>query len=246
MESVVEVRNLTKIYKQGRASVTALLDASFQLNKGEFLAVMGPSGSGKSTLLHLIGGLDKPTSGEVLIKGRLLNLLSDKTVTLLRRREIGFIFQFFNLIPTLTAEENVALPLAADGLSPAKYRAKVESLLDLVGLLPRRNHYPSELSGGEQQRVAIARALVIEPVVLLADEPTGNLDTKTGAEILSLLRKTRDELKQTIILVTHDVAAASCADRVLFLHDGRIIDDFNLEGNKTAQLIKKLGMLGLR
>jgi putative ABC transport system ATP-binding protein len=245
MKPVVEVRNLTKVYKQGKTSVTALRNTSFQLNKGEFLAVMGPSGSGKSTLLHLIGGLDKPSSGEVLIKDRRLSLLSDKQVTLLRRREIGFIFQFFNLIPTLTAEENVALPLAADGLSPVKYRPRVEHLLDLVGLLPRRNHYPSELSGGEQQRVAIARALVIEPVVLLADEPTGNLDTKTGTEILSLLRKTRDELGQTIILVTHDVVAASCADRVLFLHDGGIIDDFNLKGDKTAQLIKKLGMLDL-
>jgi len=198
------------------------------------VAVMGPSGSGKSTLLHLLGGLDQPTGGEVTLAGRVLSTLSDKQVTITRRRKVGFIFQFYNLIPTLNAEENVALPLLIDGQRPKDYRERVEHLLGLVGLTERRRHKPDQLSGGEQQRVAIARALVTEPAIVLADEPTGNLDSKSGAEILKLLRQLCDKLGQTIVMVTHDPKAASHADKVVFLKDGHIIDQMRLEGKKDA------------
>ncbi len=232
--SILETNNVSKQYQMGKVTVNALAGVDFNVEQNEFVAVMGPSGSGKSTLLHLLGGLDQPTDGEVTLAGRVLSTLSDKQVTITRRRKVGFIFQFYNLIPTLNAEENVALPLLIDGQRPKDYRERVEHLLGLVGLIERRRHKPDQLSGGEQQRVAIARALVTEPAIVLADEPTGNLDSKSGAEILRLLRQLCDELGQTIVMVTHDPRAASHADRIVFLKDGRVIEQMMLEGEKDA------------
>jgi putative ABC transport system ATP-binding protein len=191
--------------------------------KGQFAAVMGPSGSGKSTLMHIMAGLDQPTAGQISIDGVELTELNDKKLTLLRREHIGFIFQFFNLLPMLTAEENIRLPLQIAGRKVDE--AWVDQVIDRVGLSDRKKHRPSELSGGQQQRVAIARALVSQPTVIFADEPTGNLDTSTGNEILALLREAVDETNQTTVMVTHDATAAATADRVLFLEDGRIVRD---------------------
>jgi putative ABC transport system ATP-binding protein len=230
----------------GEVTVDALSEVDFVVEEGEFVAVMGPSGSGKSTLLHLLGGLDKPTDGEVTLAGRKLSLLSDREVTVMRRHNVGFVFQFYNLIPTLTAEENIALPLLIDGKKLKDYQDRIDKLLDLVGLTERRHHRPDQLSGGEQQRVAIARALVTEPAIVLADEPTGNIDSKTGEGILSVLRKSCDELGQTIVLVTHDPKAASYADRVVFLRDGRIIDEVGLEGTRDPKdILARLAELEL-
>jgi putative ABC transport system ATP-binding protein len=193
------------------------------VEKGEFVAIMGPSGSGKSTLLHLLGGLDGTSGGEVTLADKPLSQLDDHAVTLVRRRNVGFIFQFYNLVPTLNAEENIALPLLIDGRDVKKHQAKIDELLTLVGLSERRTHKPDQLSGGQQQRVAIARALVTDPDIVLADEPTGNLDSKSGKAILELLRQSCDELGHTIVMVTHDAYAASYADRVVFLKDGRVV-----------------------
>jgi putative ABC transport system ATP-binding protein len=195
------------------------------VEKGEFIAIMGPSGSGKSTLLHLLGGLDAPTSGEIIIAGQSLNQLSDDKLTILRRRKIGFIFQFYNLLPTLSADENVGLPLWIDGKDLTKQRSKIDGLLAMVGLGERRDHRPSQLSGGQQQRVAVARAFANTPEIVLADEPTGNLDSKSGTAILDLLQKTCAELGATIVMVTHDPRAASYADRLIFLKDGEIVHE---------------------
>jgi putative ABC transport system ATP-binding protein len=232
--SIIETNGVSKQYRMGKIKVDALAGVDFSVEEGEFIAVMGPSGSGKSTLLHLLGGLDQPTDGEVALAGRVLSTLSDNQVTITRRRKVGFVFQFFNLIPTLSAEENIALPLLIDGRRPREYRERVDRLLELVGLTERRHHKPDQLSGGEQQRVAIARALVTEPAIVLADEPTGNLDSRSGDDILKLLRQLCDELGQTIVTVTHDPRAASYADRIVFLKDGRIIDEMRLEGEKDA------------
>ena len=231
---ILETNDVSKQYQMGEVKVDALAGVDFGVEQGEFVAVMGPSGSGKSTLLHLLGGLDQPTEGEVALDGRVLSELSDNQVTITRRRSVGFIFQFYNLIPTLSAEENVALPLLIDGQRPKEYRERVDHLLELVGLTGRRHHRPDQLSGGEQQRVAIARALVTEPAIVLADEPTGNLDSRAGGEILKLLRQLRDELGQTIVMVTHDPKAASHADRIVFLKDGAVIDEMKLDGGKDA------------
>lgn len=228
--TILEAKALRKQFALGGHTVDALAGVDFALKKGEFVALMGPSGSGKSTLLHLLGGLDKPTDGEVSVDGRPLTVLNDNQVTLVRRRNIGFVFQFFNLLPILTAEENVALPLMIDGQNLTKYQERIDRLLDLVGLLDRRHHRPEQLSGGEQQRVAIARALVTEPAVVLADEPTGNLDSKNGAAIMSLLRRSCDELGQSIVVVTHDPRAATYADRVIFLKDGHVVDGLAYAG----------------
>jgi putative ABC transport system ATP-binding protein len=199
---------------------------------------MGPSGAGKSTLLHLMGGLDTPSTGDVLLGGKRLAHLSDDEVTIVRRREIGFIFQFFNLLPTLNAAENVALPLLIDGKRLEDYAGRVNELLELVGLGDRRDHKPDQLSGGQQQRVAIARALVTEPKIALADEPTGNLDSRSGKEILELLRHACDEKKQTIVMVTHDAYAAAYADRVIFLRDGQRVRELRKsDGSLDAQTI---------
>jgi putative ABC transport system ATP-binding protein len=217
----VTATDLVRQYGDGETAVVALDGVSLDVGQGELLAVMGPSGSGKSTLMHLLAALDKPTSGKVFIAGEDVGSLSDKDVTLLRRRHIGFVFQFFNLLPMLTAEENVLLPLSIAGEKPdPQFFA---DLMRRVGLENRKDHRPAELSGGQQQRVAIARSLVSRPTVVFADEPTGNLDSRTGSEILDLLRSSTSDLGQTMVMVTHDAQAASIADRVLFLADGRIV-----------------------
>lgn len=219
---VLDTERLRKEYRMGEHQVLALDDVDFRVKRGEFVAIMGPSGSGKSTLLHLLGGLDTPTAGEVTLSGLRLSELNEVESTLARRHNVGFVFQFFNLLPTLSAEENILLPIIIDGKDPNKYQAWLEELLDLVGLKDRRTHKPDQLSGGEQQRVAIARALITKPAILLADEPTGNLDSKTGTAIMVLIRKSSQELGQTVIVVTHDAKAAAYAQRVVFLKDGQI------------------------
>jgi len=228
--AILEAQVLRKQYKLGEHTVDALAGVDFLAEKGEFVAIMGPSGSGKSTLLHLLGGLDKPSDGEVTLAGQRLSILNDTQATLVRRHNVGFVFQFYNLLPTLTAEENVALPLIIDGQSLRKHRTRIDALLELVGLTDRRRHKPDQLSGGEQQRVAIARALATEPAIVLADEPTGNLDSKTGMAIMELLRRSCDELGQTIVVVTHDPRAAAYADRIVFLGDGQVIGETTYEG----------------
>lgn len=227
--AVLIAKQLRKNYNLGSQKVAALAGVDFIVEEGEFVAIMGPSGSGKSTLLHLIGGLDQASDGEITLAGKSLSVLKDKQITYLRRRNVGFVFQFFNLLPTLTAEENILLPLLIDGKNVAKYRERMNSLMDLIGLTDRRKHKPEQLSGGEQQRVALARALITEPAIVLADEPTGNLDTKTGQTIMELLRQSCDVLHQTTVIVTHDPRAASYADRVVFLRDGVIVNDVRFE-----------------
>jgi putative ABC transport system ATP-binding protein len=221
----VETVGLNKVYGDGPTAVRALRDVSLEFPTGEFAAIMGPSGSGKSTLLHILGALDMPSSGRVIVGGTELSGLSDRKLTLLRRERMGFVFQFYNLIPTLSAEENVLLPALIAGERPDKYSRRLEELLDLVGLAGRRTHRPDELSGGEQQRVAIARALIRNPDMILADEPTGNLDSKTGTGVLDLLRESAARYEQTILMVTHDPRAAAVADRAIFLSDGRVVDE---------------------
>jgi len=234
--AILQTQQVSKQYQMGEVSVDALSGVDFTVEEGEFVAIMGPSGSGKSTLLHLLGGLDGPTDGEVALAGRQLSKLSDNQITLIRRRSVGFIFQFFNLLPTLTAEENLALPLLIDGQNIKKHKQKIDRLLELVGLSDRRQHKPDQLSGGQQQRVAIARAFVNDPAIVLADEPTGNLDSKTGEEILKLLRRSCDELGQTIVMVTHDAKAASFADRVVFLMDGQVVDHLKMSGDQVEDM----------
>jgi putative ABC transport system ATP-binding protein len=214
--------NATKVYGSGEAAVKALDDLSVDLPAGHFTAIMGPSGSGKSTLLHCLAGLDELTSGRIFLGQSDLSTLSDKDLTVLRRERIGFIFQAYNLVPTLTAAENITLPLALAGRDADQ--AHLDAVIDVVGLRSRLTHRPSELSGGQQQRVAVARALASRPEVVFADEPTGNLDSRAGAEILSFLRTAVDQMGQTIVMVTHDPVAAAYADAVIFLADGRIVD----------------------
>jgi putative ABC transport system ATP-binding protein len=219
---MIRCRDVHKVYQQGESQITALAGVSLEIAKGSFTAVMGPSGSGKSTLLHLIGGLDRPSSGELLVDGRLIGQMADDEITLFRRTQIGFVFQFFNLLPTLTALENVALPFVLDGKSKSEADGRADSLLIKVGLHQRRQHLPEEMSGGEIQRIAIARALAFNPPVLLADEPTGNLDSKTGASILALLRQINQEDGCTVVMVTHSEEAASYAGGRIHLRDGRV------------------------
>jgi putative ABC transport system ATP-binding protein len=235
---VLEAKSVKKEYKLGQHVVNALTGVNFLVEEGEFVAIMGPSGSGKSTLLHLLGGLDSPTDGNITLAGQSLAKLSEHKTTLVRRHNVGFVFQFFNLLPTLTAEENVLLPVIIDGINPRKYKERLSNILDLVGLLDRRKHKPDQLSGGEQQRVAIARALITEPAILLADEPTGNLDTKTGTAIMELLRRSCNELNQTVIVVTHDPKAAAYANRIIFLRDGDIVEE--LRPGKNQRLSERL------
>jgi putative ABC transport system ATP-binding protein len=220
---VVEAHELTRRYGEGDTAVDALRGVSLEVSRGKLTAVMGPSGSGKSTLMHILAALDKPTSGYVVLAGTRLGELNDTEITKLRRKHIGFVFQFFNLLPMLTAEENVLLPLTIAGKKPEKQW--FDGLMKTVGLDDRRDHRPAELSGGQQQRVAIARALVSKPTVVFADEPTGNLDSKTSEEILELLRNSVDSYGQTTVMVTHDPRAAAIADRILFLADGLIVRD---------------------
>ena len=214
--------DVRKVYQQGNNEIIALDGVSLDIAKGEFAVIMGPSGSGKSTLLHLIGGLDRPTSGELLVDQRLVGQMADDQVTLFRRTRIGFVFQFFNLLPTLTALENVALPFVLDGRSKEEAEHRAKMLLDKVGLQNRKDHLPEEMSGGEIQRIAVARALAFEPPILLADEPTGNLDSKTGESILSLLRQINRDAGCTIVMVTHSQEAAGYGGRTIFFRDGKV------------------------
>jgi putative ABC transport system ATP-binding protein len=248
MTAILEAHDLVKRFPVGDAEVEALRGISLTVESGEFLAIMGASGSGKSTLLHLLGGLDRPTSGQVVIDGVDISGLGDEQATLTRRQKTGFVFQFFNLIPLLTVRENVALPFLIGGEALGERSARVDELLDLVGLTAKAEHRPNQLSAGEQQRVAVARALAAEPALLLADEPTGNLDYTTGGEILDLLRRSCVELSQTIVLVTHDARAAAYADRVLVVRDGAVLDEIVLgrrDDQSPGVLLERLAALGL-
>ena len=236
----VSAEGLTRRYGEGETAVDALRGVSLDVPKGQLTAVMGPSGSGKSTLMHILAGLDKPSAGDVSIAGTSIGELNDNDLTKLRREHIGFIFQFFNLLPMLTAEENVVLPLSIAGEKPDK--AWVAELMARIGLEDRGKHRPSELSGGQQQRVAIGRALVSKPTIVFADEPTGNLDSKTSGEILELMRSSVDMYQQTTVMVTHDARAAAIADRTLFLADGLIVKD--LGGSDAHQVNAVMEELG--
>ena len=219
---ILKVENLTKIYGKGTTKVVALDNVSFSVEKGEFVAIVGASGSGKSTLLHLIGGVDRPTSGKVFIDGKDIYELDDDKLAIFRRRQVGLVYQFYNLIPILNVEENITLPLDLDNRKPNK--EYLNSLIKLLGLESRKNHLPNELSGGQQQRTSIGRALVTNPTIILADEPTGKLDSKSSDEIVELLRKSNKEYKQTIIMITHNMEIAKCADRIIQIEDGKIVD----------------------
>ena len=232
--AAVEARDVTRRYGEGETAVDALRGIDLEVRSGELVAVMGPSGSGKSTLMHILAGLDQPTAGTVMIAGTEISRLDDSALTRLRREHIGFVFQFFNLLPMLDAEENVVLPLSIAGEKPD--RAWLDALLEQMGLADRRRHRPAELSGGQQQRVAIARALVTRPTILFADEPTGNLDSKTGGEILELMRTSTDAYGQTTVMVTHEARAASIADRILFLADGLIVQQLGKHAEPSAVL----------
>lgn len=244
---ILRAVGLGKRYRLGELVVEALHGVDLLVCEGEFVSIMGPSGAGKSTLLHLLGGLDAPSEGQVILGGRPLVLADDDDVTLVRRRQVGFVFQFFNLLPTLTAAENVALPLLLDGASWRDCAARVDEALALVGLDHRRDHRPDQLSGGEQQRVAVARALVTEPAIVLADEPTGNIDSTSGEQVLSLLRRACDEQGQTIVMVTHDAHAASYGDRVVFMRDGTLVHELRPERGRltTEAIIEAVARLGL-
>ena len=220
---ILKVENLTKIYGKGTTKVVALDNVSFSVEKGEFVAIVGASGSGKSTLLHLIGGVDRPTSGKVFIDGKDIYELDDDKLAIFRRRQVGLVYQFYNLIPILNVEENITLPLDLDNRKPNK--EYLNSLIKLLGLESRKHHLPNELSGGQQQRTSIGRALVTNPTIILADEPTGNLDSKSSDEIVELLRKSNKEYKQTIIMITHNMEIAKCADRIIQIEDGKIVKE---------------------
>ncbi len=220
---ILKTMNLTKTYGKGESAVHALRGTDFSVKQGEFVAVVGTSGSGKSTLLHLLGGLDRPTDGKVIINGKDIYSLSEKKLSIFRRREIGFIFQFYNLVPVLSAEENIELPILLDGRGVDK--EYINELLTTLRLEDRKEHFPNALSGGQQQRVAIARALANKPSIILADEPTGNLDSKTGKEVLDLLRLSIKKYHQTLIMITHDLEVAKTADRIVRIEDGSLVDN---------------------
>ncbi len=220
---ILRVENLSKVYGKNESKVVALDNVSFSVEKGEFVAIVGASGSGKSTLLHLIGGVDRPTSGKVYIDGKDIFSFNDDKLAIFRRRQVGLIYQFYNLIPILNVEENITLPLSLDNRKVDK--DTLNKMLDLLGLQNRKNHLPNELSGGQQQRTSIGRALITNPTIILADEPTGNLDSKTSDEIVALLKKSNKELKQTIIMITHNMEIAKVADRIIKIEDGRIIEN---------------------
>ena len=220
---ILKVENLTKIYGKDMAKVTALDNVSFSVEKGEFIAIVGASGSGKSTLLHIIGGVDRPTSGKVYIDGKDIFQFNDDKLAIFRRRQVGLIYQFYNLIPILNVEENITLPLALDNRKVDKQ--KLDEMIKLLGLENRKTHLPNELSGGQQQRTSIGRALITSPTIILADEPTGNLDSKSSDEIVALLKKSNKEFKQTIIMITHNMEIAKCADRIIKIEDGKLLKE---------------------
>ena len=220
---ILKVENLTKIYGKGSTKVVALDNVSFSVEKGEFVAIVGASGSGKSTLLHLIGGVDRPTSGKVMIEGQDIFHFNDDKLAIFRRRQVGLIYQFYNLIPILNVEENITLPLSLDNREVS--REELDDLLKLLGLEERKTHLPNELSGGQQQRTSIGRALITHPTIILADEPTGNLDSKSSDEIVALLKKSNRELKQTIVMITHNMEIAKEADRIIKIEDGKIVKE---------------------
>jgi putative ABC transport system ATP-binding protein len=233
---MLELIDVTKVYAQGRRQVQAVRGVSLRVNAGEFVAIMGPSGSGKSTLMHLMGALDTPTSGQALFQGQDLNALSDRQRSLLRRNRIGFVFQFFNLLPTLTAVENVTLPLLLGGTGRREAVRRSEASLERVGLLHRAGHFPEEMSGGEMQRVAVARALVTDPEAVLCDEPTGNLDSANAKEILNLLRSLPENDRRAVVMVTHDPDAAAIGDRILHVHDGKLTDEVTAAAARAAAM----------
>jgi putative ABC transport system ATP-binding protein len=238
--AVITAKDVTRVYGEGETAVQALRGVSLDVARGKLTAVMGPSGSGKSTLMHILAGLDAPTSGDVTIEGTSLATLDDTDLTKLRRQHIGFVFQFFNLLPMLSADENIRLPLSIAGRKPDP--TWFEELLHAMGLTDRRSHRPAELSGGQQQRVAIARALVSRPTVVFADEPTGNLDSATSGEILELMRASVDNFGQTTVMVTHDARAAAIADRILFLDDGLIVKDLGrADQHEVIAAMEELG-----
>ncbi len=250
MAPILEARDVARTYRMGEVDVAAVRGVSLAVEPGEFVAVMGPSGSGKSTLLHLLGGLDRPTAGEIVLDGAVVSRLGDDEATKLRRAKTGFVFQFFNLLPILTVRENVALPFTIAGRDPGgrEEAAAIAEVLAAVDLAGKERHRPDELSAGEQQRVALARALVHRPALLLADEPTGNLDYATGTEILDMLWRLCSERGQTLVLVTHDAKAAAYADRVLVLRDGTVLDEITLgrrADHAAGPLIARLATLGL-
>ena len=220
---ILKVENLTKIYGKDEATVVALDNVSFSVEKGEFVAIIGASGSGKSTLLHLLGGVDRPTNGKVFIDGKDIFSFDDEKLAIFRRRQVGLVYQFYNLIPVLNVEENITLPLSLDGRKVEK--DQIDQMLDVLGLKERKNHLPNELSGGQQQRTSIGRALITRPTIVLADEPTGNLDTKSSNEVVALLKRTNREMKQTIVMITHNMEIAKMADRVIKIADGRIVNE---------------------
>jgi len=222
METIIESINLYKSFNLGEVNIEVLKDINLTIKKGEFVSIMGPSGSGKSTLLYLIGGLDKPTTGSIKISNKELAFMKDKEQSILRRKNLGFVFQFYNLIPNLNVEENILLPVLLDGKKAKDFKDQLEEILDIVGLKERRKHTPRELSGGQQQRVAIARALINDPDIILADEPTGNLDSKTSEEIMDLFKKINKEKNKTIVQVTHSLKAAEYGDRIINVLDGKI------------------------
>ncbi len=234
---ILRATGLTKVYGSAELTVTALSGVNIEVSEGEFIAIMGPSGSGKSTLLHLLGGLDSVSAGQIFIRGKEVTGLSDKQLTLIRRAEVGFVFQFYNLLPMLTAEENVLIPVVIAGHNSDRYADKLDELFSLIEMDNRRHHKPDQLSGGEQQRVAIARALITQPAIVLADEPTGNLDRRRGHEVLDLLENSARDLGQTILMVTHDPVAASVADRVVFLRDGTVAKEIVLGGDHDTETI---------
>jgi putative ABC transport system ATP-binding protein len=233
---MMELVNVTKIYQQGRRTVEAVRGVSLRISAGEFVSIMGPSGSGKSTLLHLLGSLDTPTTGHAVFQGQILQAMSDKERSLLRRTRIGFVFQFFNLLPTLKGQENVALPLLLGGVNRSLAMEQAEQSLRKVGMFHRADHFPEEMSGGEMQRVAIARALVMEPEAILCDEPTGNLDSATSKEILSLLRNLPEQGKRAVVMVTHDRKAAEYGDRLIHIQDGLIAREERLRSNERLDV----------